>query len=293
MEEKKGFFSFLFGFIKGIFKFINNYFKALVFLLILFLIFGDGLKNNNNEANLATLQLYGAITDPSDLLEKINDIKHSKNIKGVLLLVDSPGGALAPSVELSYAIKDLNKHKKVVAYAAGTMASGSYYASIWSDKIYANAGSIIGSIGVIFQGFNIEQLAQKLGIEDQTIKAGKYKEAGTFTRKWTDDEKQSLQVLINDSYDLFVNDVANARGLKVEDKHNFADAKVFIAKKAKNVGLVDEVGTIDDAKNYLIQASHVQNPIWQESDKVDKFIDKFINKSSKSFINIFYGLKAY
>ncbi len=273
---------------------INNYFKSFLFLLILYLVFsGGGSEDSSKKANLARIDLHGAIMSSEKILNQISKIKKDTNIKGVLLHVNSPGGALAPSVEISYAIKDLQTKKPVVAYAAGTMASGSYYASIWSDKIVANPGSFIGSIGVIFQSFNVEGLANKIGIEAQTVKAGKYKEAGTFMRKWSEAEKQSLESLINDSYELFVSDVASARKLKLEDKEKFADARVFLAKNAKKVKLIDKVGTLNDAEDELIKLSGVDEPKWQKKDKFDKIIEKIANESAKSLVDAFYGLKAY
>lgn len=243
--------------------------------------------------NLVSIDIHGAITDGKSILQKLQKAKEDKNIKGVLLHVNSPGGALAPSVEIATSVKELSRVKPVVAYAAGTMASGSYYSSIWAKKIYANPGAFIGSIGVIFQSYNIKELADKIGIKAQSIKAGKYKEAGTFMRAWTDAEKQSLTTLINDAYAMFVSDVAKARGLRVKDKNLYADAKVFLAKNAQKVGLIDAVGSLQDAQKYLIGVSNVQEPIWQKEDKMDKFLNKLIDESSKSFINLLYGLKAY
>ncbi len=292
--EEKNIFVRIFAPIKWILALINNYFKACLFLLLLYFLFVDNSRDVQlSTANLASIDIHGAIMDARPVLEKIQKLQNDKNIKGVLLHVDSPGGALAPSVELSYAIKELKKTKPVVAYAAGTMASGSYYASVWSDKIYANAGAFVGSIGVIFQSYNVEELAQKIGIKAQTVKAGRYKEAGTFMRTWSEDEKAELNSLIQDSYSLFVFDVAKARGLKVEDKELFADAKVFLASKAKKVKLIDEVGTLNDAKKALEKLSHVENPIWQKQDKFDKMLEKLTNESAKMLINAFYGLKAY
>lgn len=296
MEDNKnmGIFAKIFSPIKWVLSLFNNYFKAFLFLLILYLLFGDGVnKSDLVKPNLVSIDIHGPIMDAKDILDKIQKAKKDINIKGVLLHVNSPGGALAPSVEIAYAIKDLKDTKPVVAYAAGTMASGSYYSSIWSDKIFANPGAFIGSIGVIFQSFNIEPLAKKIGIEAQTIKAGEFKEAGTFMRKWTPKEKQSLEKLINDSYNLFVSDVARARDLNVSDKGNFADARVFLAREAKDVKLIDEVGTLQDAKSYLVAKSRVQNPKWQKPDRFDKVLEKFANESTKTLINAFYGLKAY
>lgn len=284
----------IFSFFGKILSFISNHFKALIFLLILYLLFGGGLTNAEFEKpNLVSIDIHGSITDARSILDKIESAKEDMEIKGVLLHVNSPGGALAPSVEISYAIKDLAKTKPVVAYAAGTMASGSYYSAIWANKIYANPGSFIGSIGVIFNSFNIKPLADKIGVEEQTIKAGKYKQAGTFTRPWTEDEKQSLTTLIHSAYELFVSDVAQARKLDINNSANFADAKVFLAKYAKEAGLIDEVGTLKDTKEFLIAKSGVTKPIWKQKDKFEMALEKLTNESAKMFFNLTSGLNAY
>ena len=232
--------------------------------------------------------------DPKSILEKINKAKDDDNIKGVLLMVDSPGGAVAPSIELAYAIKELKELKPVIAYASGTIASGSYYASIWANKIIANPGSIVGSIGVIFQGANLEELMSKIGVKTQIIKAGRYKEAGTQTRAWNTFEKEELQSVIKDTYDMFVNDVSSARNLDPEKHTVYADAHIFTASQAKKVGLIDEVATISYAKEELYKLSGVENPSWTKEDKIDKFMDKFLNEVvSKFSMNLFGGLKAY
>ena len=108
----------------------------------------------NSHANLQKIELTGPIMNVSKTLEELQKVKNDKNIKGVLFVVDSPGGSVAPSVELAYAIKELKEIKPVVVYASGVIASGSYYASIWGNKIIANPGSMVGSIGVIMQGIN-------------------------------------------------------------------------------------------------------------------------------------------
>ncbi len=293
-ENKRGFFATLFSPIKWILGLINNYFKSFLFLLLLYVLFGDGIGEEGlKKANLASIDIHDAIVDARGMLEKIQQVSDDNNIKGVLLHVDSPGGALAPSVELSYAIKELKKVKPVVAYAAGTMASGSYYASVWSDKIYSNPGSFIGSIGVIFSSFNVEELAKKVGIKTQVVKAGEYKEAGTFMREWNKKEKAELTHLIESSYNLFVSDVAKARGLDINNSKTYANARVFLASEAKKVGLIDEVGTLKDAKKYLEKISGVKEPIWQKPDKFDQVLEKFANESTKTLIKAFYGFKAY
>ncbi len=272
---------FIFKWIGKVIGYINNHFKAMLFLLLLFFIFNPFNEETLQQPNLATIKLEGQITNIEKVLINIENAILDDNIKGVLLQVDSPGGALAPSIELSMAIKRLNSVKPVIAYAAGSMTSGSYYASIWTKKIIANPGAFIGSIGVLFQAPNIKPLADKLGISEQIITAGEYKQMGTFTRKWSDKERGALEELIDDAYELFITDVANARGLKKKDAKEFANARVFIAQKAKDRGLIDEVGSLYIAQKEVEKISGVQNPIWQKPSEFDNFMKEL--KTTVSF----------
>ena len=291
------FFKILFSPVIAILDFITKYFKTIVFLTIMYFIFADsneGLTDTNSFANLQKIELSGPILDVSKTLEDIEKAKVDKNIKGIMLVVNSPGGAVAPSVELAYAIKELKEIKPVVVYASGLIASGSYYASIWANKIIANPGSMVGSIGVIMQGVNAEELMEKIGVSTQTVKAGKFKESGTPTRKWFDYEEKQLQSVIDDTYNMFIADVADARNLDVKNHTQFADAKIFTSKQAKEVGLVDEVATISFAQNELAILSKVENPIWKKEDKFDKFMDRLVSETiSNVSMNFISGLKAY
>ena len=280
----------IFAPIGAVLGFINKYFKSLIFLLILFLIFAGGESAQQKSANLAQLSLSGAIMDDSEILEKIETLKNDEAIKGVLLLIDSPGGALSPSVEISLAIKSLNSRKPVVAYAKGTMASGSYLGGVWASKIYANPGSFIGSIGVIMQGLDVSEAAAKLGFAEQIVKAGELKEAGTMMRKWSDAERASLQALVDESYELFTREVAQARSLDLRKRDAWANARVFLASGAKGVGLIDEVGSLEDAKSALVKDSGVADPIWQEPSAYEKMMDKLANKS-ESLVRGAFGAK--
>ncbi|CBG39819.1 signal peptide peptidase SppA [Helicobacter mustelae] len=275
------------------FAFITKYFKACIFLLIIVLLFfflhNDGGQKN---ANLAKIYLHGPIIDSTSIYEQIKKIKANPNIKGALLLINSPGGAVSASVEISDMIRELNQRIPVVAYVQGVMASGSYYGGMYSKQIFANRGALIGSIGVIFSSMNIQNLMQKIGVSQQGVSAGAYKEVGTPLRKWTPEEYAYIKNLIQEEYQMFIDDVSDARKL---DKHNyksFAEGKIFTAKNAQKLGLIDEIGGMDDAIEALKNFSHVQDPIWLEKSKFDNYLERVVNSSTQVlFKNFAYQLQ--
>lgn len=275
--------------IGAVLNYIQTHFKTVLLLLALIFIFASQEEMKN--PNLAVVKIEGEILNTEEILENIDQAQKDEHIKGVLLQVDSPGGALAPSIELSMAVKRLAEKKPVVAYAAGSMTSGSYYASIWSNYIIANPGAFIGSIGVLFQAPNVAELAKKLGISEQIITAGDYKQMGTFTREWTPKERAALKGLIDDAYLLFVKDVATARGLNLAKPDEFANAQVFIAAKALNVHLIDAVGSIEDAKEKVAELSNVAKPVWQKPDPMDKWMKKLESSSKLPVFNLMGYLK--
>lgn len=282
----------MFNTIGNIIKWIGQHFMGMLFLLIAFVVLMPKTSTQLKPANLQEIQLAGPIINVDAVLKEIEEVQKDPKIKGVLLTVDSPGGSVPPSIEIAYAIKELKKYKPVVAYASGIMASGSYYASIYANKIIANPGSIVGSIGVIMESANIEELMKTIGVETQIVKQGTYKEAGTPTRKWTAEERAELETLTKDTYELFVKDVADARGLDIMNSKNYADAHIFSAKRAKDAGLIDHVGVKSQAKAEVEKLAKVTNPVWKEKDKLESFIEQFTTKSMMQLQSYFYGLKA-
>lgn len=264
----------IFSPILAIIKFIQENFKAMLFLLIVFLIFAPQSKDDLKPNNLQEIYLRGPIMEVSEVVNQIDEAASNNFVKGILLNIDSPGGAVAPSIEIAYAIKRAREKKPVVVYASGTLASGSYYASIWANEIIANPGSMVGSIGVIMQGADLSELMKKIGIKSQTVQAGKYKQLGASDRAWRDYEKNELNKVIQGTYDLFTNDVADARGLDIAKRDNFANAHIFTASQAKTVGLIDSIGVRHDAKNKIAVLSGVSEQIWNKEDKFEKLMKK-------------------
>jgi protease-4 len=279
--------------IGAVLGFINNHVKALLFLLFVGWLLSQSEADPTQMPNLAQVSLHGAIEDASQLVQSLHELEKDDSIKGVLLHVDSPGGALGPSVELMLAVKSLAKVKPVVAYGAGTMASGSYYASIHAEHIMANPGAFVGSIGVLFQAPNIRPLADKIGIEEQVVTAGKFKQMGTFTRQWEAYEKEALQGLVDGAYDMFINDVSTARGLDKTQDTIFAQGQLFLAAQAKEIGLIDSVGGYLDARKMIQNLSKITEPRWKEPSKFEKALQKLEGQAKIWLGSISYGLKAY
>jgi len=273
-------------------KWIGQHFMGMLFLLIVLVVFMPKSETTLNPANLQEIELLGPIMSADLVIKEIEEAQNNTKIKGVLLNVNSPGGAVPPSIEIAYAIKELKKHKPVIVYASGIMASGSYYASIYANKIIANPGSIVGSIGVIMQSVNAEELMKTIGVKPQIVKQGTYKEAGTPTREWTTQERAELETLTKDTYDLFVKDVATARGLDIDASKTYADAHIFSSKRAKDAGLIDEIGVKSQAKIQIASLAKVKVPVWKEKDKFETFMDKLGTKSIMKLQSYFYGLKA-
>ncbi len=256
-------------------KFIQTHFKATVLVLIVIWLIFPSADEGITPHNLQKIALSGPILDATSIVTQIDEARENKDVKGVLFSIDSPGGAVAPSVEIAYAIKRLSEAKPTVVYAAGIMASGGYYSAIWGNEIIANPGSMIGSIGVIMEGADISGLMEKVGVKTQVVHAGTYKQVGTFDRPWSAVERAELDKVINGTYEMFVADVSRARKLNPALSSDFADAHIFTAAQAQQVGLVDSIGVEFDAKKRVEALSKVKNPTWNKEDPMDRFFKRF------------------
>lgn len=264
--------------------FLSKYFKLLVLLVFVLLIGGLSQEETPQKANLAKLYLRGPFYESESFEKQIEEIKKNPNIKGVLLIIDSPGGSVGASIEIANMIKDLRDSMPVIAHVEGAMASGSYYAGMYSDKIIANRGSLIGSIGIILNGYNIKPLLDKIGIKEQTIQEGEYKTIGTYTREWSPKEREYLQNFLKKQYNLFVNDVLEARSLSNTDPKIFAEGKIFTSNEALKLKLIDEVGSRSQAIKELSEIAQIDNPVFLEKSKTEQFFDK-LNSASLSFFS--------
>jgi protease-4 len=210
------------------------------------------------KAKVGVVVLSGIITDAKPVLENLDKFSKDDTIKAVILRIDSPGGAVAPSQEIYDRVISLKKEKKVVASMGTTAASGGYYVACAADKIVANPGTLTGSIGVIMHFTNVEDLFKKIGIKSEAIKSGKYKDSGSPFREMTKEEKVLLQGVIEDVHDQFVEVVAANRKLPKEKLQDLADGRVFTGRQALKAGLVDYLGGIEYASTIVAELAGIE-----------------------------------
>jgi len=195
------------------------------------------------------VDLEGEIVDSRDVIQQLKRYEDSNNVRAILLNIDSPGGGVAVSQELYTEIKRLRekKGKIVVTYMSSTGASGAYYIACATNKIVANPGTIVGSIGVIAEWTNYGDLLQWAKLKDIVLKTGEFKDTGSATRPLTEREKAYFQSLIDDMYVQFVEAVAAGRNMEIQEVRSLADGRVFTGRDAKEKKLVDEIGNFQDA----------------------------------------------
>jgi protease-4 len=198
---------------------------------------------------IARIEITGAIAGGTRkrVLDALKIVEERK-FPALLLRIDSPGGTVGDSQEIYYALKKLREKIKIVASFGNISASGGVYIGMGAEHIVANPGTITGSIGVILRGNNLERLLEKIGVSFKVIKSGPYKDILAFDRELTAPEEHILQELIDISYQQFVQTVADARKLTVETVRSFADGRIFTGQQALELGVVDRLGTEEDAR---------------------------------------------
>lgn len=238
---------------------------------------GDFLSRVTND-RIVVVALQGAIsgdalgvTGASALAERLRKLADNERVKGIVLQVNSPGGTVGASQELYRAVEKVREEKPIVTTVTDVAASGGYYVASATDEIIANPGSLVGSIGVIIQGFNAAQLLENIGVDPQTIKTGPFKDLLSPTRALTPEGRQLLQDLVDNSYGQFIGAVATGRQHlrpdidKILDEaaiakreemtearvRTFADGRVFTGEQAFDAGLIDSLGGIDEAVEHL------------------------------------------
>lgn len=203
---------------------------------------------------IARVEINGAIGENTRkrVLEAFKLVEEKK-FPALLLRIDSPGGTVGDSQEIYGALRQLRKKIKIVVSFGNISASGGVYIGMGSDNIMANPGTITGSIGVILRGNNIGRLLEKIGVSFKVIKSGPYKDILAFDRELTEPEEGILQELIDTSYKQFVKTVAEARNLDIDNVKSFADGRIFTGQQALELGVVDKLGTEEEARRWAAE----------------------------------------
>jgi protease-4 len=224
------------------------------------LLFGEELAFAPGD-KLGIVRLEGFISDSEKVNSWIAELKADDSVKGVILRVNSPGGVVAPSQEMFHAVKRLAKVKPVVCSMSSLAASGGYYVAAGADVIFANPGTITGSIGVKAELADVRGLMEKLGIRHEQVVTGKYKGMGSPFHELTPAQRKQLQTMLDDIHSQFVGDVAAARDMTPQAVDALAQGQAFTGRQASKNGLVDKLGGLDDAIVHLKDLCKLEGPV--------------------------------
>lgn len=250
---------------------------------------------------------FGGDSNASALLKSLINVKKDNDIKGVIIKINSPGGTVAMSQSIYNQIMKIRQEKPVVVVLDDTAASGGYYVASAADRIIAQGGTLTGSIGVIFSFMDFhELLTNKLFVDSVVIKSGKYKDIGSPTRVFTQDERALMQEVVNDSYDQFIEAIIKGR-VNRNDKYTveksvlteselkkYADGRIFTGRQAKKLGFVDSIGDIDTAKDMIekmaqekFKNNYIAKPVkYAEKSLFSDYFFNFNEYGSKSDLNL-------
>jgi protease-4 len=207
---------------------------------------------------VAIIEIKGVILDPQPAIEKLIRFRKNEQVKAIILRIDSPGGGVGPAQEIYAEVKKTQREKKVLASVGSVAASGGYYIACAADEIMANPGSITGSIGVIVESLNIEELLKKIGLRSNVVKSGKLKDIGSPMRPMTEEERKLLQGVLDSIHEQFIQAVADGRKLPIETVRPLADGRIFSGNQAKSLGLIDSLGNLEDAITLAAQMGGIK-----------------------------------
>lgn len=257
-------------------------------------------KIKSAEPAIAVVPIYGVITvgDQSAILgsmsadkitKRLKSLSEREDIKAVVLRINSPGGTVGAVQEICEEVMRLKKSgKKVLVSMGDVAASGGYYVAASADKIFALPGTITGSIGVIFETGNVQELFKKVGVKMEAIKSAEHKDIGSPFRTMTEKEKHILQSLIDDAYSQFVNAIVEGRKMKREKVLMLADGRIFTGAQARSEGLIDEFGNLEFVIEKAAEMAQIKGKpkiIYEEDRPLERLLSFLSSESRKNFLN--------
>jgi len=208
----------------------------------------DGLSLSSGGARVALVEISGVISGSEETIHQLKKYAKDKSVKAIVLRIDSPGGQVAPTQEIyDQIIKIKDSDIPVVVSIGSIAASGGYYIACAGDTVFANPGSLTGSIGAIIDFYTFEGLMGKIGMQHEVVKSGELKDVGNMARPMTEKERAMMQAAINDVYNQFVETISESRNLEISQVEEIADGSVFTGNQALELGLVDKLGGLEDA----------------------------------------------
>lgn len=208
---------------------------------------------------VALVELEGVITDSRETIRQIKKFRENSSVKGIILRVESPGGGVAASQEIYEEVRKTRESGKPIVVSMGSVAaSGGFYVACGATKVMANRGTVTGSIGVISQFFRFDPLLGKIGVEVNTIKSGKMKDAGNPFRQMSENDRAYFQSLMDEVHRQFMDVVSRELEMAPESVKDLADGRVFTGEQAVQLGLVDTLGTFEDAIDYTASLAGIR-----------------------------------
>src|SRR4030095_3487849 len=261
--------------------FLSLVFIGLIFVGVCFLIFAKAIANRGFEYTstgsgdkIAVVEINDVIVTSERPVEQLKKFREDKSIKAIILRINSPGGGVAASQEIYEEVKRTRDSGKLVVVSMGSIAaSGGYYISMGANLIVANPGSLTGSIGVIMQFMNLKEMAEKLGIKSTTIKSGELKDSGNPFRDVNSKDTAYFQEVVNNTFGQFIDVVARERKMDKDKLMQYANGRVFTGLQAKEYGLIDSLGTFEDAIRITSRMAGIEGEprIIREKKKISIF----------------------
>ncbi len=242
----------------------NRIYGVIAIVILAIMVFMISRKNSDekwfdHQKRIAVLPLEGEINSSREWISTLKDFAENKRVAGILISINSPGGQVAPSQEIYHALHRLRESgdKPIFVSMSSVAASGGYYAALGADSIYANAGTLTGSIGVVMQFPIYSDLMEKIGVGMRVVKSQEFKDAGSPYREMTDTERSYYQDLIDDVYAQFTEAVSRERGIDEINMHSLANGRVFTGRQAHRAGLIDAIGTFEDTRRALCNVAGI------------------------------------
>jgi protease-4 len=260
------------SFFRSFMRFTTGLFAVMILVTIGSALLPDRWKSSSGE--IALVHVNGMLMDSRDIVRQLSDYRQDPQVRGIILRIDSPGGAVAPAQEIYSEITKLQADHKTVYASMGTVAaSGGYYIACAADYVLANPGTLTGSISAVMAFNNIEELTKKIGIKPYIIKSGKFKDAGSPLRAMTPDEQKLLQDVVNDVHEQFVQAIAKGRDLPLAEINKIADGRIMTGQQALKLKLIDEVGGLEKTIDLLAKKLNVvgRPKVIEQKEKVPFF----------------------